>query len=352
MSVKLHIEHLRFGILIAIRSMQLPRPSRVLRLAATLLLATHIPFACASAEVSEPKILVGDSIRVPEGGETALTIAIEPSSAIPMGSRTAITIHDVPITFSAGFERGSTWLLQLSELKELKIRSARGVSGKGRIFVYLIDAEREVLAIAHSEVIVEPNAATAVPQAQSEVRQPDAAKPSQTTSPAGGNQIAVPAPGKASVSQHEANSEFRPLFASRHRVGNSTETRAIGESAQTAAVAPNVTAVPLKAQPPTEISTDIKAQWQRLIELGERQIALGNIGIARRYFVRAAEAGSAMGVLKLAETYDAEILLNLRTIGVKPDPKEAQRWYERAAQLGAPEAAERLKRIKQTLVGK
>jgi TPR repeat protein len=31
--------------------------------------------------------------------------------------------------------------------------------------------------------------------------------------------------------------------------------------------------------------------------------------------------------------------------GVQPDPRQARRWYERAQQLGASDAEERLRRI-------
>jgi len=47
----------------------------------------------------------------------------------------------------------------------------------------------------------------------------------------------------------------------------------------------------------------------------------------------------------LAETYDPDELSHLRVRGMQPDVAAARRWYERALQLGAPEADARLRRL-------
>jgi TPR repeat protein len=49
--------------------------------------------------------------------------------------------------------------------------------------------------------------------------------------------------------------------------------------------------------------------------------------------------------MALAATFDADELAKLGVRGVAPDPKEARRWYERARQLGAAEAAQRITRL-------
>jgi hypothetical protein len=49
--------------------------------------------------------------------------------------------------------------------------------------------------------------------------------------------------------------------------------------------------------------------------------------------------------MALAATYDAAELNRPHLRGVRPDPKEARRWYERARALGAGDAVQRLQRL-------
>ena len=75
---------------------------------------------------------------------------------------------------------------------------------------------------------------------------------------------------------------------------------------------------------------------------GERYLSQGNIALAREFFRRAADAGFAPAAIRLAATYDPGELGALQVQGVVPDRAEARKWYERARELGAPEAEERL----------
>ena len=95
-----------------------------------------------------------------------------------------------------------------------------------------------------------------------------------------------------------------------------------------------------------KVSVELMEQWQRLIGLGQRELAQGNISNARQYLLRAAETGSAAAALRLAETYDGERLRRLNVVGLKADADQARHWYERAGQLGASEAADRLQHLK------
>jgi hypothetical protein len=88
-----------------------------------------------------------------------------------------------------------------------------------------------------------------------------------------------------------------------------------------------------------------RAEAERLVSRGERHLADGNIVIARQYFLRASELGLGIAALKMAETYDARALVGLSVRGLMPDPAEATKWYERALELGAPEAQARLERL-------
>jgi hypothetical protein len=66
---------------------------------------------------------------------------------------------------------------------------------------------------------------------------------------------------------------------------------------------------------------------------------------ARAAYEAVAQHGSALGALGLAETYDPNVLVRRRILGLKPDPSLARLWYERAAKLGSLEASKRLKQL-------
>jgi TPR repeat protein len=84
---------------------------------------------------------------------------------------------------------------------------------------------------------------------------------------------------------------------------------------------------------------------KRLVELGDRHVAQGNIAIARQFYIRAADLGLAIAAMKMAETQDPNELARWNVRGVKPDPAEAKRWYQRALELKASEAEGRLRRL-------
>jgi TPR repeat protein len=84
---------------------------------------------------------------------------------------------------------------------------------------------------------------------------------------------------------------------------------------------------------------------EKMVARGERDLADGNVASARQFFLRAATAGLARGALLLAATYDPQELARLGVVGLQPNLPEARKWYERAQELGAPEARERLARL-------
>lgn len=91
-----------------------------------------------------------------------------------------------------------------------------------------------------------------------------------------------------------------------------------------------------------DLAGEERAKAERLQARGEAYLANGNIIAARDFFERAADAGLAAGALLLAVTYDPRGLEWLKVPGVAPDPALARKWYERARDLGAVEAEERL----------
>ena len=90
------------------------------------------------------------------------------------------------------------------------------------------------------------------------------------------------------------------------------------------------------------------AERERALSLhasGEAQLQRGNISAARMFFERAAETGLAQSAMALAGTYDPDELAKLKVVGLQPDPETARKWYEKARDLGAVEAGERLRRL-------
>jgi len=86
---------------------------------------------------------------------------------------------------------------------------------------------------------------------------------------------------------------------------------------------------------PSKVAADpaARTQAERLVGQGDRQFADGNIAIARLYFARAADLGFAPAAIKLADTFDAEVLARHGVHGVQPNPAEAEKWRRRAAEL-------------------
>ena len=78
---------------------------------------------------------------------------------------------------------------------------------------------------------------------------------------------------------------------------------------------------------------------------GLEQLERGNVYAARKFFELAGEIGLPQSAVAAAGTYDPDELAKLRVLGLQPDVQAARKWYERARELGAVEAAERLRRL-------
>lgn len=82
-----------------------------------------------------------------------------------------------------------------------------------------------------------------------------------------------------------------------------------------------------------------------LLQRGDALLQLGDVSAARLLYTRAAELGSGTAAMELAKTYDPTFLTNHDLRGVKPDPAEATRWYQKAADMGVTQAKERLRNM-------
>ena len=79
-----------------------------------------------------------------------------------------------------------------------------------------------------------------------------------------------------------------------------------------------------------------------LLKRGNELVASGDLAAARLVLRRAAEAGSARAAFALAGTYNPITLGELHVHGLSPDLAIARRWYERANELGSPDASREL----------
>jgi TPR repeat protein len=71
-------------------------------------------------------------------------------------------------------------------------------------------------------------------------------------------------------------------------------------------------------------------------------LATGDISPARLLLERAADAQEPSAAYLLAQTYDPDIMGMRDARTITPDPAAARTWYQKAAQLGSPEAQRRL----------
>ena len=184
-----------------------------------------------------------------------------------------------------------TWAVSLAALPELKIMLPAGSAGRSDIILTLVAIDGTVLAEARSTLAV-----SAGPKADKSQAQRDAGLPA----------------------------------ASMLRAGVAEGATRSGEP----------------SQPVTQPTTpQDRERALRLVKKGDEQLTEGNVAAARLFYERAVDAGLAQGAMALAATFDGAELARLGVRGIQPDPKEARRWYERARQLGASDAEERLRRI-------
>jgi TPR repeat protein len=75
-----------------------------------------------------------------------------------------------------------------------------------------------------------------------------------------------------------------------------------------------------------------------LVTRGDAMLATGDVSGARLMYQRAAKANSAQAAMGMGKTYDPKFLTRISAQGIAADPKQARVWYQRAADMGNPEA--------------
>jgi hypothetical protein len=222
-------------------------------------------------------------LRIAPAARAALPIEIAPLEAVPSAS--FIRLRGLPAT--AALSDGHSiapgaWAVPITRLPKLTILLPESATGQSELSITLVSGDGSVLAEARTTLVVTP---------------------------------APPASTAAALS-----------------------LRASPPSEPSAAATP-----PLAPAP--QLSPAARERALRLVKKGDAQLAEGGIAQARLLYERAAEAGLAQGAMAMAATYDPVELQNLGARGLQPDRAAARRWYERARQLGASEAEERLRRL-------
>jgi len=261
-----------------------------------------LPFALGPADgqaQSKPIINVASVILAEPAVETPFPIQIGPPDAIP--KQTFLRIRGLPstATLSEGHAiAAGAWAIPLSGLPRLRIATPAGASGKADVIISLVAIDGRILSEVKSTLLIAP--ASAITPAGAQI----------AGQPHGANLAALTPPGEG-LAAAPARLPLEP---------------------------------PVPAPP--DISPEDREQALKFMERGDDSLANGNVTVARLFYQRAADLKWGPAALALAATYDPIELSHLEVIGgVEPDPEEARKWYERARELGAAEAVERLQRL-------
>jgi len=235
---------------------------------------------------AQPVITAPAAISAEAASQAAFPIRVAPADAVPRNS--LVRVRGLPptaaLTEGYSIEPGS-WAVSLAALPELKIMLPAGTTGQSEIVVMLVSIDGTVLA--------ETKAMLAISPADQRVATRDAGPPNAT---------------------------------SIHQLGIGDGTERSGQP----------------QQPVTQPRTpQDRERALRLVKKGDEQLGQGNVAAARLFYERAADAGLAQGAMALARTFDADELARLGRRDIQADPKQAQRWYERAQQLGDAEERQR-----------
>jgi hypothetical protein len=250
---------------------------------ASLAGAQGLWLSCASAQQApRPSVTVASVVRGDAASRVPLPIQVGPPGALLKNS--FIRIRGLPpaVALSEGHViAAGVWAVPLVALPSLTVILPAGLQGESNVVITLVSVDGEVLAEVKMALVISPPA-----------REPSSSAASQATP----LRQAFPPPG-------------------------------------------------LGGPPPPPQAPAERERGLGLHAKGVEQLERGNIGAARRFFERAVEAGTAQSAVALAGTYDPDELGKIKVVGLQPDIATARKWYEKARELGAPEAAERLRRL-------
>jgi hypothetical protein len=263
---------------------------------------TPIPRTAAQSSELTGSIQVAAEIRIAPAVVSALPIKIAVGADFP--PQAMLLVHGLParVTLSEGRSFGTgVWAVPLANVGRLEIAPATGTSGKTSITFELVTLEGKILAQAKSSLQITPLAA-------------EQRKAPQSTANSGA-------------------SDAIALTAGSLPTDDPAPPAALGD--RTASLAPEPRLTPEQSD-----------HFRKLIERGDELMQSGKVSSARLLYQSAAEGGSAEAALALAETYDGSELVRWKVMGgIQPDLALAKKWYQKAKQLGSPEADGHLLRL-------
>jgi hypothetical protein len=273
-------------------------PGLPVSLFASILAAAHMcAYALPQAQAQsgpQPSITVPPTIAAEPASQAAFPIVVGPAQAVPRNSFVRLRGLPPMAALSEGHSIApGAWAVSLAALPALKIMLPAGSTGRSDMVITLVAIDGAILAEAKSS-------------------------------------LTVAAAGQPSEKRQAQRDAGPPAVATILRAG-------VPEGAEPSAQSNQPTTRPMTPQD--------RERALRLVKKGEEQLADGNVSAARLFYERAADAGLAQGAMALAATFDEAELARLGVRGIQPDAKQARRWYERAKQLGAGDAEERLRRI-------
>jgi hypothetical protein len=246
---------------------------------------------------AQPQINVARTIVAEPASQALLGIEISPPETLPKKSFVSLRGLPPSISLTEGHAIGpGSWAVPLVALPTLKVNIPAGISGRADIVISLIGMDGRLLAEARSTLVVGPTG-------MSLFQEKGPGEPPQARS-------ALSLPAAPVPAEKEDGSP------------------------------------PVAPVRPSKLSADEKARAERALAQAEKYLASGSILVARQFLRHAADAGLAAAALRLAATYDPVELHRLHAQGIAPDRDLARRWYERARELGAPEAEERLANLR------
>jgi hypothetical protein len=260
--------------------------------------------APAQSRSGGPVIEVPAEIIVVPAVVAPLQIKITSPGALTQ--QAILMIRGLPprVTLSEGrsFSPG-VWAVPLSAVGKIEMAPAHGTSGRSDLTIELVALDGKVLANANSALYILPEGFAQ--------EKPAAAAPAGKDR---GNSIAL---------------TVGPLGA---RPANPAPPPAQSP----AALAPT----------PGRLSAAEMDNARTLMRRGDENMQAGKISAARLFYQSAAEAGYAPAALALGATYDNRQLAQWKVVGGQQgDPAMARKWYEKARELGAPEADRRLQAL-------
>ena len=246
--------------------------------------------------------------------ETTLGIALGRAVPPPANSYVRIRGLSPRMSLSEGHMIApGAWAVPIVALPDLRVVVPADVSGRSDVSVALVTVDGGVVAEAKTSLVVAP---AALPQ--SKPASPADSVPSAQQSPAPGAEAHAP--------------KTRPRPAS-------PQVAALPPARASEAVAPLQPSRDAPQAPP--MSPEARERSLGFMARGRKLLGEGNIASARLFFRRATDEGLADAALALGATFDPAELDRLHVVGIKPDPTEARRWYEKARELGAGPAADR-----------